>query len=104
MFLASASVHGHARIYRELYLPQSCDRCRVVGIPTEGKFTTTPRQAGAMISRVIDSGVPFAWFTGDEVYGQAKFQAWLEEDVSYVPAIRRSDTLTTSTGEQRPMR
>jgi SRSO17 transposase len=44
-----------------------------------------------------------AWFTADEAYGQAKWlQAWLEEhDVSYVMAIRRSDTLTTSTGEQR---
>jgi hypothetical protein len=38
-----------------------------------------------------------AWFTADETYGQAKWlQAWLEDrDVSYVMAIRCSDTLTT---------
>lgn len=37
------------------------------------------------------------------MYGQAKYlQAWLEErDVFYVMAIRRSDTLTTTSGEQR---
>jgi SRSO17 transposase len=47
--------------------------------------------------------VPFAWVTADETYGQAKYlQAWLEgRDVSYVMAIRCSDTLTTGTGEQR---
>ena len=56
-----------------------------------------------MIGRAIAAGVPFAWFTADEAYGQAKYlQAWLEErDVSYVMAIRRSDTLTTAAGEQR---
>jgi hypothetical protein len=33
--------------------------------------------------------VPFAWFTADEIYGQAKWlQAWLEEkDIWYVMAI-----------------
>jgi hypothetical protein len=56
-----------------------------------------------MIGRALEAGVPFAWFTADEVYGQAKWlQAWLEEHgVSYVMAIRRSDTLTTAVGEQR---
>ncbi len=107
VFLAYASDRGHALIDRELYLPQSWaddgDRRRAAGIPAEVEFTTKPRQAQAMISRVIEAGVPFAWFTADEVCGQAKYlQAWLEEkDVPYVLAIRRSDTLTTSTGEQR---
>jgi SRSO17 transposase len=106
-FLAYASVHGHALIDRELYLPQSWaddrDRCRAAGIPDEVEFATKPRQAQAMIARAIAAGVPFAWFTADEAYGQAKYlQAWLEErDVCYVVAIRRSDTFTTSTGEQR---
>jgi len=56
-----------------------------------------------MIGRAIEADVPFSWFTADEVYGQAKYlQAWLEEQgVFYVMAIRRSDTLTTITGEQR---
>ncbi len=44
VFLAYASVHGHALIDRELYLPQSWaddrDRCRAAGIPQEVEFTT----------------------------------------------------------------
>jgi hypothetical protein len=52
---------------------------------------------------VVAAGVPFAWFTVDETYGQAKWlQAWLEErDIWYVMAIRCSDTVTTPKG-QRP--
>jgi SRSO17 transposase len=107
VFLAYASVRGHALIDRELYLPKSWtedrDRCREAGIPDETEFATKPQLAQAMISRAIAAGVPFAWFTADEAYGQAKWlQAWLEEqDVSYVMAIRRSDTFTMPAGEQR---
>ncbi len=56
-----------------------------------------------MISRAIEAGVPFAWFTADEAYGQAKWlQAWPEErGVSYVMAIRRSDTFTMPERERR---
>ena len=65
VFLAYASVHGHALIDRELYLPQSWaedrDRCRAAGIPDAVELTTKPRQAQAMISRAIEAGVPFAW-------------------------------------------
>jgi SRSO17 transposase len=107
VFLAYASVHGHALIDRELYLPQSWagdrERCREAGIPGEKEFATKPQLAQAMVSRALEAGVPFAWFTADEVYGQAKWlQAWLEErDIWYVMAIRCSDTLTTPAGEQR---
>jgi SRSO17 transposase len=107
-FLAYASARGHALIDRELYLPQSWiedrDRCRAAGIPDEVEFTTKPRQAQVMIGRAIDAGVPFAWFTADEAYGQAKYlRVWLEErDVFHVLAIRCSDTLiTTTAGGQR---
>ncbi len=107
VFLAYASVHGHALIDRELYLPRSWaddrGRRRAAGIPQDVEFTTKPRQAQAMISRAIAAGVAFAWVTADETYGQAKYlQAWLEgQDVSYMMAILCSDTLTTSAGEQR---
>ena len=107
VFLAYASAHGHALIDRELYLPQSwvdaLERCRAAGIPPEVEFATKPRQAQEMIAGAIAAGVPFAWFTADEVYGQAKWlQAWLEgQDVSYVMAIRRSDTVTMPEGERR---
>src|SRR5215813_4566301 len=107
VFLAYASARGHALIDRELYLPASWtgdrDRCRAAGVPDEVEFATKPRQAQAMIARALAAGVPFAWFTADEAYGQAKFlRAWLEErHVSYVMAIRRSDTFTISGTEQR---
>jgi SRSO17 transposase len=107
VFLAYASKHGHALIDRELYLPQSWaedpGRRLAAGIPEDVEFTTKPRQAQAMITRAIAAGVPFAWFTADEAYGQAKYlQAWLEsQDVSYVMAIRCSDTLTMPDGERR---
>jgi DDE superfamily endonuclease len=42
------------------------------GIPDEVEFTK-PRLAQAMIARALAAGVPFAWFTADEIYGQAKF-------------------------------
>jgi SRSO17 transposase len=107
VFLAYASARGHALIDRELYLPRSWtedrDRCRAAGIPQDVEFASKPRLAQAMIGRVLEAGVPFSWFTADEVYGQAKWlQAWLEDrDIWYVVAIRCSDTLTTAAGEQR---
>ena len=107
MFLAYASKFGHALVDRELYLPQSWtddpERCRAAGIPDDAEFTTRPRQAQAMIARAVAAGVPFAWVTADEAYGQAKWlQAWLEDqDIWYVVAIRCSDTLTTPAGEPR---
>jgi SRSO17 transposase len=107
VFLAYASRFGHALVDRELYVPQSWtgdpQRCRAAGIPQEAEFTTKPRQAQAMIARAVAAGVPFAWFTADETYGQAKWlQAWLEDqDIWYVMAIRCSDTLTMPEGERR---
>jgi SRSO17 transposase len=107
VFLAYASAAGHALIDRELYIPASWagdrERCRAAGIPDEVQFATKPRLAQAMLERTLAAGVPFAWFTADEVYGQAKFlHAWLEErDVSYVLAIKCNDTLTMPGGQQR---
>jgi SRSO17 transposase len=105
-FLAYASARGHALIDRELYLPESwtCDRdrCRAAGVPDEVKFATKPRQAMAMLARALQAGVPFAWFTADEAYGQVKYlRVWLEErDVAHVVATRCNDTLITITGAQ----
>jgi SRSO17 transposase len=107
VFLAYASIHGHALIDRELYLPQSWtgdqDRCRAAGIPDDIEFAPKARLAQAMLERAIGAGVPFAWFTADEVYGQAKYlRRWLEErGVAYVMAIRCSDTFPVSGRERR---
>ena len=101
-FLAYASVHGHALIDRELYLPESWtsdrDRCRAADVPDEVEFATKPRQLIAMLTRAIDAGVPFAWVTADEVYGQAGYlRDWLEDHhAAYVLALRSVDTVTTT--------
>jgi SRSO17 transposase len=96
-FLAYVAPDGHALIDRELYLPESWteDRSRraAAGIPEGVEFTTKPRTAITMLQRVLDAGVPFAWFTADEVYGQVKYlRVWLEEhDIFHVVATRCND-------------
>jgi SRSO17 transposase len=101
VFLAYASPRGHALIDRELYLPESWtvdrDRCRAADIPDEVGFATKPRQVIAMLERTLAAGVPFAWFTADEAYGQARYlRDWLEDhDVFHVMATRRDDPMTT---------
>ncbi|REH30644.1 DDE superfamily endonuclease [Kutzneria buriramensis] len=100
-FLAYASRHGHTLIDRELCLPESWttdrDRCRAAGVPDEVEFATKPRQLIAMLARAIEVGVPFAWVTADDAYGQAVYlRDWLEDqDVPYVLAIRCKDSLAT---------
>jgi SRSO17 transposase len=56
-----------------------------------------------MLQRAMDAGVPFAWVTADEAYGQAKYlRVWLEQhDAAYVLATKCNDTLITAAGEQR---
>ncbi|MFE0026773.1 IS701 family transposase [Amycolatopsis sp. NPDC059021] len=107
-FLAYASPRGHALIDRELYLPEPWiaerERCRRAGIPDEIEFETKPRQAMGMLARAFEAGVPFAWITADEAYGQVKYlRVWLEEhDAAYVLATKVNDTLITTEGtEQR---
>ncbi len=106
-FLAYASPRGHALIDRALYLPEPwCadpDRCRRAGIPDGTEFETKPRQAMAMLTRAFEAGVPFAWITADEAYGQVKYlRAWLEEhDAAYVLATKVNDLLTTTEGNER---
>jgi SRSO17 transposase len=43
-----------------------------------------------MIERAVAAGVPFAWITGDEVYGDNRsLRVWLEQqDLHFVLAVR----------------
>src|SRR5919199_3989813 len=97
VFTAYLTPDGHALIDRELYLPESWTadraRCRAAGIPDTVQMATKPCIAIAMLQRVLDAGVPFAWFTADEVYGQVKYlRVWLEaHDICHVLATRRND-------------
>jgi SRSO17 transposase len=97
VFLAYASPKGRALLDRELYLPASWiadrDRCAKAAVPVEVDFATKPEQARMMIERAVAAGVPFAWFTADEAYGQNPgLRAWLEQqDIAYVMATRCDD-------------
>lgn len=99
--MAYATDKGRALIDRELYLPASWttnpQRCRTARIPPEVAFLTKPQQARAMLQRAIAAGVPFAWFTADEAYGQNPgLRGWLEEqDIPYVMATRCVDEVAS---------
>jgi SRSO17 transposase len=96
-FLAYASPKGRALIDRELYLPKSWigdrGRCQKAAVPDDVEFATKPQQARAMIERAVAAGVPFAWFTADEAFGQnPRLRDWLQEqDIAYVMATRSDD-------------
>ena len=88
---------------RELYLPQvwteDQERCREAGVPEEVAFRTKPQLAQLMLERAVESGVPFGWVAGDEVYGNDRnLRLWLErKGVPHVLAIKRSEKLRVLT-------
>ena len=70
-------------IDRELYLPKAWTddpaRCRAARVPEQVGFRTKPQLAQVMLERALDAGVPAAWVTADEVYGQdPALRGWLE--------------------------
>ena len=99
VFLAYASVNGRTLLDRELYLPQvwaeDLERRREAGVPESVGFRINPRLAQLMLERALESGIPFAWVAGDEVYGNDRnLRLWLErEGVPHVLAIKRSEKL-----------
>ena len=52
-----------------------------------------------MLGRALAAGVPFAWFTGDEVYGSdRKLRLWLQrEEIPYVMAVKSNVKLWART-------
>jgi SRSO17 transposase len=96
VFLAYASVYGRAFLDRELYLPQAwledADRRQQASVPRDAAFHTKPQLARHMLARAFAAGVPAAWVTGDEVYGNdGQLRRWLEgERRAYVLAVARS--------------
>jgi SRSO17 transposase len=93
VFLSYASRYGHALMDRELYLPRSWakDLPRRTGakVPESLEFATKPQLARQMIERAVAAKMPFAWITGDEVYGDDRhLRVWLEqEDLHFVLAV-----------------
>ncbi len=99
VFLAYASASGRTLLDRELYLPQvwadDGERRREAGVPEEVAFRTKPQLAQGMLERAVESGVPFGWVTGDEVYGSDRnLRLWLEQqDIPHVLAIKSNERL-----------
>ena len=93
VFLAYASAHGRALMDRELYLPKEwaddTSRRTAAHVPEEVMFATKPQLARKMIERAILADVPFAWITGDEVYGDNRsLRVWLEQqELHFVLAV-----------------
>ena len=99
VFLAYAGGKGRTLLDRELYLPQvweeDRERRREAGVPEDVGFRTKPQLAQLMLERALESGVPFGWVAGDEVYGNDRnLRLWLErEGLSHVMAVKRSEKL-----------
>lgn len=103
-FLAYAGRKGRALIDRELYLPKSWtgdrQRCRAAGVPDTVEFATKVTHARRMIARALDAGVPAAWVTADEFYGNER---GLRRDLQargtgYVLAVAKNHRVTLSDG------
>jgi SRSO17 transposase len=94
VFLSYASRHGRALMDRELYLPREwvddVQRRQAGKVPEQIEFRTKPQLARQMIERALAAQVPFAWITGDEVYGDNRsLRVWLEQqDLHFVLAVR----------------
>jgi SRSO17 transposase len=93
VFLAYASQRGRVLLDRELYLPKEWAEDRVrrqaVKVPEEVEFVTKPQLARKMIERAVTAQVPFAWLTGDAVYGNdRRLRVWLEQqELHFVLAV-----------------
>jgi len=92
-------------IDHRLYLPETSwmadrDRCSAAGVPADATFKTRPQQVRDMIDTARSAGVPFAWFTADEEFGQNPGLCdYLEKDqLPYVMAIPKNTTFLDSTG------
>jgi SRSO17 transposase len=102
VFLGYASRHGQALIDRALYLPREwtwrTPRRSEARIPETVKFTTKPKQGLAMLERARLTGLPFAWITGDSVYGADRaIRRWAERH-------RRGYVLTVTSAQRLGLR
>jgi SRSO17 transposase len=91
---------------RRLYLPKESwvadpARCQAAGVPPEVVFKTRPQQVREMIEATLAAGVPFAWFTADEEFGQnPDLGEFLQTSrIPYVMAVPKTTPFTDATGK-----
>lgn len=103
VFLGYADTAGNrVLIDRELYLPEKAwcgdpGRRAEAGVPEEVRFQTRPQQVAVMVGRVVEAGVPFAWFAADEEFGQNPgLRRYLEDaGIAYAMAVPKTTDVTT---------
>jgi SRSO17 transposase len=90
---------------RRLYLPKKSwmtdpARCAEAGVPQDVTFMTRPAQVKEMIESARAAGVPFAWFTADEEFGQNPgLCGYLEETrIPYVMAVPKNTQFVDAGG------
>ncbi|HEX8936253.1 MAG TPA: IS701 family transposase [Pseudonocardiaceae bacterium] len=75
-FLCYVTPHrDRVLVDRRLYMPDKSwmadpARCAAAGVPADLAFATRPQQVIEMIRAARAAGMPFAWFTADEEFGQ----------------------------------
>jgi SRSO17 transposase len=92
---------------RRLYLPKDSwiadrERCAEAGVPDDISFKTRPEQVIEMIDAAVAAGVPFAWFTADEEFGQNPgLRDHLQSvGISYVMAVPKNTTFIDTTAKE----
>lgn len=106
VFLSYASSCGRALLDRELYLPREwaddMPRRQAAKVPQTVEFATKPQLARRMIERAVAAKVPFAWITGDEIYGDdRRLRVWLgQEDLHFVLAMASNQYVWSDMGGQ----
>lgn len=95
---------------RRLYLPKESwladpARCASAGVPPEVTFATRPAQVIEMIRAARAAGMPFAWFTADEEFGQNPgLCEYLETNhIPYVLAVPKNTQFTDTTKTTIPL-
>ena len=104
VFAAYATSSGRALVDRELYLPKAWafdrERGRAAKIPDERGFATKGELAREIVRRCLAAGLPAAWVTADEAYGQDwNFRRLLEQlGLGYVVAVPKSQQIKSLAG------
>jgi SRSO17 transposase len=107
VFLSYASSKGRTFLDRDLYLPKEWaddqPRRHDAGVPEAVAFATKPEIAKRMLERTFAAGVPAAWVTGDEIYGDATdLRRWLEQERRpYVFAVSCSHPVWREGSQER---
>ncbi len=107
VFAAYATGSGRALVDRELYLAKAWasdrERCRTAKIPDERGFATKGEPARGIVRRCLAAGLPAAWVTADEAYGQDwNFRRLLEQlGLGYVVAVPKSQQIKSLAGAWR---